>query len=341
MSISFVKELSGRGGTIGEDSERKLIFQSDSALDTEYDVYQNRNCPKIGSRHPNRRFSLFFLKRGDLSITQSDSNWARWDVEATYTQLEPGEPEPEEEQDFNEPSQDESDQPDFNPDVSVEFEDYTTPLNFAVNTTAVFDADSPGGTGAYPVVNSALEPYNPPPEVFRQNTIIRVSRNLALSSSLWSDALDLKNTINTDTFSWRRGPAKITVQPKQCRIKTRFGNQIEYRSKTGKKSFYANLEVQFTIKPETWNIDLLDVGTVYLSTAGKSVNLRINDDDWSLASGTTQIPITDDENNRVQGLLNGSGIQVTTGGNSFFNRYPGYYEAKHSAFFKRLTRRAA
>ena len=77
MSISFVTELSGRGGTIGEDSERKLVFQSDSALDTEYDVYQNRNCPKIGSRHPNRRFSLFFLKRGDLSITQSDSNWAR------------------------------------------------------------------------------------------------------------------------------------------------------------------------------------------------------------------------------------------------------------------------
>jgi len=336
--ITFITELQGRGGTIGEDSTRTFKFKSDNAADSEYDVYKNRNCPNIGSQHPSNRFRLFYLKRGDLTISQSDSNWQSWTVEAKYTQLEGDEAPPEEEQDFDEPSKDEKDQPDFNPKISVEFEDFSKPLEYAIDTDYVYDEDSPASTGKYPVVNSALEPYNPPPEVFRQNTLIRVSRNLKLSSRLWGDALDLRNTINLDKFTWRRGPAVIDVKPKQCRIKIRIGEQIDYRTKTGKKSAYANLEVQFVIKKESWNIDLLDQGSQYLDTAGKSINLRIFDDDWAIASGTKILPI-EVAGERSLGLLDGTGEKLATGGAKFFNRYTGYNTAGHKAFFKKITRR--
>lgn len=337
--INFIKELPGRGGTVGEDSTRVYIFQSTTGLDSEYEVYKNRYCPKIGSRHPNSRFNLFYLKRGNLKITQGDGNLHYyWTVEAEYTQLENGEDPPQEEQDFNQPSEAEIDQPDFSPNVSIEFEDYSAPLEYALNLTGQFDADSPGGFGAYAVVNSALEKYNPPPEVFRQNAVIRVSRNLALSSSLWRDALDVRNTINTDSFTWRRGPARIEIKPKQSRIKIRIGEQQEYRSKTNKKKSYANLEVQFAIKRETWNLDLLDVGSVYLDTAGKTIAQRIADDDWGIAGGTKQLPITDDDSNRINGLLNGQGEKLAAGAASKFNRYSGYVEKRQGSFFKRITR---
>ena len=336
--ITFITELQGRGGTIGEDSVRTFKFKSDDATDSEYNVYQNRNCPKIGSQHPSNRFRLFYLKRGDLTISQSDSNWQSWTVEAKYTQLEDEEAPPEEERDFDEPSKDEKDQPDFNPKVSVEFEDYPHPLEYAVDVNYVYDASSPASDGKYPVVNSALEPYSPPPEVFRQNTLIRVTRNLALSSSLWKDALDIRNTINSDKFKWRRGPAVIDVKERQCRIKVRIGEQVDYRSKTGKKSSYANLEVQFVIRKESWNIDLLDQGSQYLDTAGKSINLRIFDDDWAIASGTKILPI-EVAGERSLGLLDGTGEKLATGGAKFFNRYQGYVQNNHGTFFKKITRR--
>lgn len=337
MTITYVKEVSGRAGTVGEESTRSFIFTSDTAFDSEYDVYRNINCPKIGSRHPNSRFSLFYLKRGDLTISQSSSNWARWDVEAKYTIPDPNEPTPQVEQDFSQI--DEIEQPDFTPKISVDFEDFSSPLENAIR-----QPDSPSSKetisdlAAFPVVNSALEKYIPVPEVFRENVIIRVTRNLKSSSALISDALDLRNTINSDAFSFTRGPARIDITPYHCRIKVRLSEEQEYRTKQDKKAKYTPLEVQFKVSANSWKIKLLDYGTYYLSASGKNIETRKVDNDWGLASGVTQKPFTDDENNRTQGYLNGTGQQLGASQAPAFNEYDGYIIKKHGSFYKRITR---
>lgn len=338
--IVDVKEVAGRSGTIGEESTRTFIFYTNSTSHSERDIYFHRVCPRIGSQHPDRRFSRFFLKRGDLTISQgTGSERLKWTVVAKYTQLDPGEEEPEEQPDA---AKGDAEEPDFQPHVTVEFEEYSSPIDLGINVGAQstsFDEDSPAGVGAYPVVNSALEPYETPPEIFKQNAIIRVTRNLGLRSSLWKAANDLRNTINTDKFTFRRGTFVLKIYSNQCRIKIRVGEQEEYQTKTGKTKQYASLEVQFIIDQRTWNIDVLDYGTVYLDTAGKTIETRISDNDWGLAGGTEQVPIEDKNRNRVQGLLDGTGEKLTNGEAAVFNRYPGYDKAKHASFFKRMTRR--
>ncbi len=344
MSIVAAKEIPGRSGTIGEDSTRSFIFYSDRDTDNERDVYFHRMCPRIGSQHPNSRFGLFYLKRGDLTITQGTgrSEKRKWMAVAKYTQLAPGEDPPEEQPDATDGG--ESEEPDFQPQTTVEFEDFSAPIDLGINVNqgdseSQFDDTVAAGFGAYPVVNSAMEPYETPPEIFKQNIIIRTTRNVALSSSLWKDAYKLRNTINTDKFSYRHGTAKIDVLANQCRVKIRFGEIEQYKSKTGKLRQYANLEVQFIVKRETWNIDILDFGTVELDTAGKTISQRIADDDWGIASGVEQVPITDKNENRVQGLLDGTGVKLTNGDAAVFNRYPGYFKKKQASFFKRITKR--
>lgn len=335
--ITGFKELAGRSGVIGEDSTRSFLFFTDSPNHTEHDIYFNRNCPRIGSQHPNRKFSLFYLKRGNLTVSQrSGSERLLWDVVAKYTQLEAGEEPPEEQ---TEPQASEFEEPDFQPHVSIEFEDYSAPIELGINTSGAYDADSPAGFGAYPVVNSALEPYETPPEIFKQNTIIRVTKNMRLRNSLWKTARSLKNTVNTDRFTYRRGTYVESVEPYQCRLKIRIGEQQEYRDKSGRLRSYANLECQFIIKEITWNVDILDHGTVYLDTPGKTIATRIADDDWGLAGGTKQLPIEDDNRNNIPGLLDGTGERLTAGEASVFNRYPGYRNEKHASFFRRITRR--
>lgn len=338
MSIVSAKELPGRGGVIGQDSNRHFVFYVDSNDTTEHDIYRHRLCPKYGSRHPNQRFNLYYLKPGDLSIQQGTGNekW-KWTVEAKYTRLEPNEPKPDEQPD---PANSDVEEPDWQPHVSVDFEEYAWPITLSLKTdNSAFDADSAGGFGGYPPVNSALEPYDPPIEIFRQNAVIRVTRNLGLRSRLWKDANTLKNTVNVDKFEFRRGTFVLPVEKNQCRIKIRIGEQETYITKTGKEKGYANLEVQFVINEQTWNIDVLDAGSKYLSTAGKTIAQRITDDDWGLAVGTDQKPILDDENNNTYGLLAGDGTRLPAGAAAVFNRYPGYFKANHSSFFKRLIRR--
>ncbi len=325
--ITFVKERAGRGGTVGEDSTRIYVFESSTGTDSEYEVYRNRSCPKIGSRHPNSRFNLFYLKRGDLKI-KSIAGGYYWSVEAKYTQLKPGEPEPEEEQDFQGPETPEVDLPDFQPDVTLDFEDYPVPFERAKKADGTF----------YPVVNSALEKVNNA-EVNIQSAVIRVTRNLHLTSLLWRDALNLGNTINSDTFDYQLGTAKLPIFQYESRIKIRFGSIQEYTDKRGKKQEYASLEVQFAINSDTWKVQLLDVGSVKLSTSGKSIAQRITDNDWGLAGGTTQDPIEDASNNKILGLLDGRGQLLAAGDPSSFNTYDGYIEAKHKDFYNRLTKR--
>lgn len=333
MAIVFHGVMPGFESTPGVSETYRYLFRSTDHRDRSIDVQRNRYCPRPGMQHPSNNF--MFLKRDDLTITQSSGNeWFKWEVEARFTALEPGEPKPEEEQPNAQPA--ESEQPDFQPHVTIHYEDYSAPLEFA-KKAGVYDADSKAGL--VPVVNSALEPYETPPEIFKQNTIIRITRNLSLRSSIWKDVKTLKNTINTDTYTFKRGTFKETVGPYMGRMKFNIGDQVEYRDKNGKERQYANLECQIVVNPETWKVDILDYGTYQLSTAGKTIAQRITDDDWALAGGTTKQPFKDEEKDKIYELLDGTGRQLGTGDNSFFNRYDGYEETKHKAFFKRITKR--
>ena len=337
MSVVDFKEVRGRTGRIGIQSTRNFVAWSDSTGDNEYVIRRFRQCPNVWSHHPDRtRFRDYYVKSGDdIEIEQDSDVWNLWRITVTYRRLEAGE-EPEQEQTSDDAG--EFEEPDFSPHVSVDFEDFSAPLDLALNIEGNYESQNPAGTGAYPVVNSALEPYETPPEVFKQNAVIRVTRNLGLRSKLWKQALDLRNTVNTDRFTYRSGTFVLPVEAGQSRIKIRRGEVEEYKKRSGRTSKYANLEVQFIVKKETWYVDILDFGTVYLSTAGKTIAERQTDNDWGLAVSTDQIPIKDDEGNRIQGLLDGSGEQLSNGDNSEFNRYKGYLEKKHSSFFKSLTR---
>lgn len=329
--ITFVTEKAGRSATVGQDSSRIYIFESSDGLDTEYDVYRHSKCPKIGSQHPNSKFKFYFIKRGNLKIRDSAGGYF-WTVEAKFTPIKPSAPKPEEEQDFTNPTEEDEEtqnnEPDFSPHVTLDFEDYPIPFEFARK------AD---GT-KYPVVNSALEKISNA-EINTQTAVIRVTRNILLKDSLWKNALSLGNTVNYDRFDYRLGPTKLAILPYESRLKIRFGEELVYLDKKRKFQSYAQMECQFSIRGETWRQQLLDVGSVELSVSGKTIQQRIADDDWALASGTKQEPIEDLNNNKVLGLLDGQGKKLAVGANAVFNTYDGYPTAAHRDFYNRLTRR--
>lgn len=341
MAITAYKEEPGRNGVIGSESVRTFIFWSNNSNDTEHDIYRHFACPRIGSRHPNPRFIDYFLKPGDLSISQgSGKEWAKWTVEATYKRLKRGEEEPKEQPD---PADSDVNIPDFNPRISIDFEDYSAPIDLGINVGNQDGYDTAGntaaGVGAYPVVNSAIEPYETPPEMFKQNAIIRVARNVKLNDRRLKDAQRLRNTINTDEFEARLGQFRQEVKPYQGRLKIRLGERQTYQDEDGDEEQYLELECQWVTKQEGWKIFLLDTGSYYLDPSGKSFSTRVADNDWSIASGTDKVPFKDKEQNRSLGLLNGSGAQISSGDPATFNEIPSYFEKQHAAFFKRMTRR--
>lgn len=331
--IYFEGILAGYSAAVGESEVWTYMFRSDSHRDLAQDVARNRYCPRIGARHPTIRY--LFLKAGGLTITQgSGKEWNKWTVQVKYSKLDPEEEEPEEESPTKEPTAIE--QPDWKPKISVQFEEYSAPLNgkFTPSSGSYGEQEAVTSASFAPVVNSALEPYETPPEIIRVNTIVDVRINLPIGDAVWKEIPAINNTINSDSFEFKRGKYVQRFVPKSIRLKCSIGPEIEYKDKRGKKKSYSELNCQFVENRESWRVFVLDYGSYYLSQAGKSINLRTSDNDWELTSGTTKIPFTDVENNAKFGLLAGDGQQATT---SFFNEYSGYTEKPHAKFFKSVT----
>jgi hypothetical protein len=341
MTIFYEGLAAGRSGTVGSEETLTYLFRSDNHRDSTADILRHRKCPRIGSQHPN--FYFLYVKNDGLSVSQgTGSEWTRWKVTAKFSALEKGEEKPEEQKD---PEQTESDEPDWNPKMSVTFEDYQAPLTVSYITSTGAQITKERNA---PPVASNMEPFDPPPEVFKQNATVRVVKNVSLRHrNLIQQAFNLRNTINEDSFRlWignlrgKRGVTLMTVSPEMCRIKIAIGDTQEYVDRRGRIRYYAELETQFCIKEETWAIELLDFGTYHLEPeSAMDMKDRLRTGNFQLAFGQKKVPFKDAEENRIQGLLNGKGAKKESSAGNHFIKYDGYLTANHKDFFNKMTKR--
>lgn len=326
MTITFQGIEAGLSGTHGKDESWKYVFRSDDATDRVQDVVRNRLCPYIGQQHPEVRY--LWLKPGGLSIRQDSSDWSKWVVTAKWSTLEPGEDPPRKEN----PNAPTIELPDFKPRVTIHFEEFTVPLGSA------FEADEDGIVTRFPVVNSALEPYDPLPEVPRLNTILRVNANFQSSDPQWPDINKLNNTVDKNGWTYKRGPFEVKANPYESKFKFEIGEKVDYVDEDGKDDWYSNVTLQAIVNRQGWRILLLDVGSYYFPANGPTIAERQIDNNWTSDQG--KVPFYDNEDNPKQGLLNGFGgaLEASPGANPFFNTYDGYkYTEDHESFIKIMT----
>lgn len=335
MSIFFEGIKAGFTGTHGEQETWNYIFRSDNADDRPLDVFRHRRCPKVGDRHPTLNY--LWLKTGGLSIRQ-DSVWSRWTVTVNWTKLENGEDPPQPE---NPGDPQDIEQPDFNPIVTVHFEEYQKPVNGNDVFSTKEGTEGERITQPVAVVNSALEPYDPPPTSIRMNPILRMQRNVHLNSGYWKDATELLNTVDVKGWEYRRGKFKLEVKPYESRLKFSVGDAKSYRTRTGKLKEYATLTCEAVINRETWRLKLLDAGSYYLKNQpAKSITTRIENNDWVIDPAAEKVAFEADGQPKL-GLLDGLGNSLDK--SSFkelaYNEYQAYkyVDGDHGKFIKGFT----
>jgi len=345
MTIYYEGQLAGRSGTLGADETLSYLFRSDNRRDGSPVVARHRKCPRIGGQHPD--YDFLYIKNGGLTIAQgSGSEWNKWTVTAKFEKLDEDEEKPEPTKDV---TKQESQVPDFDPHISLTFEDYSTPL-LVSNAYELIGSEIDLKKNALkkpkktPCVASNLEPYDPPPEVFRQNATLVVRRNFRLTArKKFKDVTALRNTVNNGPFTVRlggkQGVSLIDVELLQSRLKVAIGEVQKYKSRTGKTIPYAEIECQFCIKEEGWMTSILDYGTYHLDPVpATSLQARIRDSDFVFPASTDKIPFKDAEQNRTIGMLNGYGGELSDASAVTYNDYLGYPIGDHSKLYTNLTR---
>ena len=346
MTIYYQGQKAGASGTLGASESISYLFRSDSHKDSSRDVFRHRKCPRIGSVHPD--YDFLYIKKDMLSVSQgSGSSWTQWTVTAKYSALEENEEKPTEEKEVDKSTNEDGNTPDFQPKVSLSFDDFPSPLNISYN---IDELDSQGNIKAgnkreTPPVASNLEPYDPPPEIFRQNATIRVARNLPIRNELFEKAMELRNTVNTKAFDFSlssQSPKLLTIGKLQCRLKVAIGQVSEYQERK-KTKLYAQLEAQFVINIDTWKTQVLDYGTYEMKPddrpRGGGLAERMKSGDFTFPADSQKVAITDQDKNKIQGLLNGYGGELADDKAPKFNTYFGYALADHSNFFTKMLKR--
>lgn len=107
------------------------------------------------------------------------------------------------------------------------------------------------------IVNSAGEPYNPPPERQASRPIVTISRNEPSFSVAYK--VQYENTVNSALW--------CGLQPRQAWLRS-----IEADSNIWRSSLFSNVAIlywrvtyTFALRAETWDLQLLDFGPYYLT----------------------------------------------------------------------------
>ena len=161
----------------------------------------------------------------------------------------------------------------------------------------------------YGLVNSARDPYNPPPERPVARPIVTVTRNEQSFSPTYK--LQYENTVNSASWNglgkrqaWLR---TIEAEPLVWRS-TRFDVEDKY---------YYRVTYTFALKFETWDLQLLDFGPYYLVWSSDGI---------SGSETPTRLPFLTDGGTPRMGLLDNSdtnkpGQQLSATGHPQWRRF--------------------
>ena len=340
MAITYHGIQPGRSGKLYESESLSYIFRSDDENDELLHVLNDPNCPKLHEKHPFYRW----MYAANLSYTQgSGKEWQKWVITIEYKLIKWGDwpggsPTP-----INPPTQnqvpdtfkegdkledlEEVEPVDYAVHVSVGFEDYPGPVSDAFSRmesqTGPFGMDDFSTRGT-PIVNSALEPYDPPPERQYVNAILDIRLNINFKDALLNQINDLNNSINLKAFEYRSGSFVLPCSALSGRLRyTLSENRFDDRL----KDFYRELQIQIVCKrvKRGWLIRLLDIGSYEFSVPG-TVPLTDRMDEGVLFNGdwpdkADPKPFTDAAGNPMHRMLDGFGNLLEDGKPVVFNEY--------------------
>lgn len=358
MAFTLMNE-NGPGYLAGSTHELKgketldWLFLSDDQTDTSLMLYQNKDAVRIYDVHP----VYDWMHCVDLSTIQGSGKESnKWILRATYERL----PEPESEKPKSQkpptkstpvpvPGEkdpgdlDEDDEPpNFDPQISITFEEFSKPLRSAFTAVeAQSRAFKVPIKGSISVVNSALAPYDPPPEVQEQFPIIDIRANVLTTSSLFSVIGEYGNRINTDAFRYVEGKYELKVTERAGRMRYTIGPTIKYFDNRDLSfKFYRELNIQIVVKENGgWTVDPLDYGSYYVETELPrfTIQERIDASNFAHQTDAQFIPFEDANRQPILGLLDGKGDELADGSPPFFNSYKGYFENQFLPLLKKVS----
>ena len=351
MGINYEGKQTGINGTLYESETIVYVFRSDDYEDTIKDVLDNPNCPRLYEKHPVYQWMF----AAGLSYKQdSGSNWIRWTVSVEYKFLQGGDFETGEVRTpLPPPTVSEPPVPDPLPDdpagafevvdeethVSIGFEDFTAPegdayTSFAAQTLAFGSAPLPRGV---PILNSALEPYDPPPTIHKVNPIIDIRKNIHQADftpySFLNDE-DFNGSINIRGFMYKEGGYELKCPPKTARIRFSLDPVVDAPDPVAiplEIQRFRLLTVQLVIRRENfgWQPRLLDIGSYHFKGFGKDTletRYEATPKNYAFPENVLPAPFTNDQGEPIQGLLDGKGNPLPEGNDPEYNVYKLYKE---------------
>lgn len=228
MTVTFLQEdAAGRTATNLKGIRtytRVFLFETDSQLDDAWEVGSHPDAPRIGQA---------FRDAWCISTTPACIEpWKGWSVTAEYSS----------EREMNEdPTQDAM-------QIRVYTEQFQKP--------AVFNKDGEL------IVNSAGDPYDPPPMMDDSRRVISLIRNLPTCPS-W--VLNYQDVVNSDTFTVRG----VTYAVGTGKVQSVSLSDAQKRNGI---DFYT-LEVLIHLQKNGWLLKNLDAGFRELNYSGELINI--------------------------------------------------------------------
>jgi hypothetical protein len=258
MAILSVSEIApGRRAARGQIDRRlyvrNFVVLTSSAQTTEHEVVRAEG----GLPQPYEPYPTDFgaVVRNIIAV-QREASRLVWDVAVEYDSEYERRDNP-----FTEP-----------PDIELDSETYEQPLPGRAQTT--FDATQPSPQSQDPtnssqnanprwgegIVTSAGEPFDPPPTQQESRPVIRFTRNQA--SLTVANKVKYENTVNSQGWSG--------LQARQAWLRSIRGTSHVQKSTTVGTAdlHYIRVTYEFVLKAETWDLQLLDIGSYYLEYSG-------------------------------------------------------------------------
>lgn len=172
-------------------------------------------------------------------------------------------------------------------------------VHFETHKQAVYAVFNPTTQVLTPAAASTGEIFVPAPELDRSHLILTITRNESIASNHPGLALTYQDTVNSDTF-WGAAPGQVKCQSITVqRLVKNFpdGTVLPYLKATYIFHFR-----------NTWDIQILDKGTWYYNKPGGTMDQSL----WK------RVKFTSDDNQLIEGLLDGTGGALAKGANPVF-----------------------
>jgi hypothetical protein len=355
MTVEYIGIEPGATGKLYDSETLNFVFKSDSSDDTIKNVMDNPDCPRMYEKHPTYRWMF----ASSFDYAQSDGHeWIRWvvTIEYKFIELEEGEPEPVPEPPPStgippqrKPELDDDpevrERVDYEPHVSIGYEDYSAALGDAYTGYAA-QTEAFGGvreSRGVPIVNSAMEPYDPPPNIQKVNPIIDIRVNVQVESDFFTAIADpdVNGSVNLRGILYKEGKYELRVNPREARMRFSMDpvQDEELAFFGAARVRYRQVTIQLVINTDGWQPRLLDIGsyrfsiegTDTLSDRGFTGTKEGSTPDMSFPKGpgggsATAVPFKNDDGEPITRLLDGKGNLLKEGESPIYNTYKGYKE---------------